>query len=81
MLKVLFFAQTRELIGVDRLDIKPDFATAEELRRHLAAQNEKWALALEKGKLLVAVNQTLSPLEASIKSGDQIAFFPQMTGG
>jgi len=38
-------------------------------------------LALEKGKLLVAINQTLMPLESIIKSGDEIAFFPPVTGG
>lgn len=82
MLKVLFFAQTRELTGVDQLSISAqDFATAEQLRRHLSEKGDKWALALEKGKLLVAINQTLMPLETTIKSGDEIAFFPPVTGG
>ncbi len=81
MLKVLFFAQTRELIGVDQLDVSADFATAEQLRSHLAERGDKWALALEKGKLLVAINQTLMSLESAVKSGDEIAFFPPVTGG
>ncbi|ARU64746.1 molybdopterin synthase sulfur carrier subunit [Histophilus somni] len=81
MLKVLFFAQTRELIGVDELDVKAEFATAEQLRQHLSQKGDKWALALEKGKLLVAINQTLKPLESAVRSGDEIAFFPPVTGG
>lgn len=81
MLKILFFAQTRELIGVEQLELKAEFATAEAVREHLAAQGGKWALALAKGKLLVAINQTLSPLESAVKSGDEIAFFPPVTGG
>ncbi|MDY6215828.1 molybdopterin synthase sulfur carrier subunit [Actinobacillus porcinus] len=81
MLKILFFAQTRELIGVDQLELNAEFATAEAVREHLAAQGGKWALALAKGKLLVAINQTLSPLESAVKSGDEIAFFPPVTGG
>ena len=81
MLKVLFFAQTREVIGVDELLIEEEFATAEALREHLSQKGGKWALALEKGKLLVAINQTLMPLESSVKSGDEIAFFPPVTGG
>ncbi|OOF58367.1 molybdopterin synthase sulfur carrier subunit [Rodentibacter myodis] len=81
MFNVLFFAQTRELIGVDEIQIEGDFATAEALREHLSQKGEKWALALEKGKLLVAINQTLMPLESLIKSGDEIAFFPPVTGG
>ena len=81
MLKVLFFAQTRELIGIDEVVLEQDFATADALREHLSQKGDKWALALEKGKLLVAINQTLMPLESTIKSGDEIAFFPPVTGG
>ncbi|WP_032093859.1 MULTISPECIES: molybdopterin synthase sulfur carrier subunit [Pasteurellaceae] len=81
MLKVLFFAQTRELVGVDELTLDAEFASAEALRCALAARGERWALALRKDKLLVAINQTLSPLESAVKSGDEIAFFPPVTGG
>ena len=81
MLKVLFFAQTRELIGVDEIVVEEEFSTADELREYLSQKGEKWALALEKGKLLVAINQTLMPLESAVKSGDEIAFFPPVTGG
>ncbi|MBF0751074.1 MULTISPECIES: molybdopterin synthase sulfur carrier subunit [unclassified Pasteurella] len=81
MLKVLFFAQTRELIGIDEIQIESEFPTAEALRTHLRQRGDKWALALEKGKTLVAINQTLMPLESTLKSGDEIAFFPPVTGG
>lgn len=81
MLNILFFAQTRELIGVEQLQLPATFSTAEQVRQHLAAQGERWALALEKGKLLVAVNQTLVPLNTALKAGDEIAFFPPVTGG
>ncbi|MFD0965857.1 molybdopterin synthase sulfur carrier subunit [Seminibacterium arietis] len=81
MLKVLFFAQTRELIGIGELNIEARFPTAEALRQALAMKGDKWALALEKGKLLVAINQRLQPLESAVKSGDEIAFFPPVTGG
>ena len=36
MLNVLFFAQTRELIGEDSIQLEGDFATAEAVREHLA---------------------------------------------
>ena len=81
MLNVLFFAQTRELIGEDSIQLEGDFATAEAVREHLAQKGDRWALALEKGKLLVAINQTLMPLESAVKNGDEIAFFPPVTGG
>ncbi len=73
MIKVLFFAQVRELVACD--------ATAEQLRAALCERGNKWALALEAGKLLVAVNQTLVPLDTPINDGDEVAFFPPVTGG
>ncbi len=81
MIKVLFFAQTRELVDTDSLEVDAGFTTAEALRAHLADKGDKWALALEAGKTLVAINQTLSPLESAIQSGDEVAFFPPVTGG
>ncbi|EGV05088.1 molybdopterin converting factor, subunit 1 [Haemophilus pittmaniae HK 85] len=81
MIKVLFFAQTRELLGRDEITVEPSFNNVEELRAHLAAQNERWALALQKDKLLVAVNQTLVSLDSPLSDADEVAFFPPVTGG
>lgn len=81
MIKVLFFAQTRELVGTESLILETPFETAEQIRQHLAKQSDKWALALDSEKLLVAINQTISPLSAQIKQGDEVAFFPPVTGG
>ncbi|KHT45737.1 molybdopterin synthase [Vibrio sinaloensis] len=81
MIKVLFFAQTRELVGVDELEVECQFETVEALRAHLATQEGKWDLALEPGKLLAAVNQSIVPLDHSLTEGDEVAFFPPVTGG
>ncbi|AUV01881.1 molybdopterin synthase sulfur carrier subunit [Phytobacter ursingii] len=81
MINVLFFAQVRELTGCDRLTLDEAFPSVEAVRQHLAARNDRWALALEKDKLLAAVNQTLVSLEHSLTEGDEVAFFPPVTGG
>lgn len=81
MIKVLFFAQVRELVGTDSLTLEPAFDNVETLRAHLAAQSDRWALALEQGKLLAAVNQTLVEFSYPIAPGDEVAFFPPVTGG
>lgn len=81
MIKVLFFAQTRELIGLESLELTPSVETAEQLRQHLSERGKNWALALTAGKLLVAINQTIVPLDSPIKDSDEIAFFPPVTGG
>ncbi len=81
MIQVLFFAQVKELVGVDSLSVNAQFKTADELRQYLSQRGDKWALALESGKLLVAINQTIADLSSPISAGDEVAFFPPVTGG
>lgn len=81
MIKILFFAQVRELVGTDSLTLDAPFTNVEAVRKHLAAQSDRWALALEEGKLLAAVNQTLVDFNHPVASGDEVAFFPPVTGG
>ncbi|HBO21745.1 MULTISPECIES: molybdopterin synthase sulfur carrier subunit [unclassified Providencia] len=81
MITVLFFAQVRELVGTDRLELTENYQTVEELRQALSLKGDRWALALEDGKLLAAVNQSFVSLEHSLVSGDEVAFFPPVTGG
>ncbi|KAA9000590.1 molybdopterin synthase sulfur carrier subunit [Affinibrenneria salicis] len=82
MLNVLFFAQVRELTGTDRLALDTDdYADVEALRLALCARGDRWALALERGKLLAAVNQSLVEMNHPLRAGDEVAFFPPVTGG
>ena len=81
MIRVLFFAQIKELIGTAQIDITDSFGTAEALRCHLAERGDKWDLALTQGKLLVAINQTICALDSPLQDGDEVAFFPPVTGG
>ncbi|MGR5235700.1 molybdopterin synthase sulfur carrier subunit [Vibrio alfacsensis] len=85
MIKVLFFAQTRELVGIDGLELEGQFDSVEAIRAYLVEagieKGGKWDLALEPGKLLAAVNQSIVPLETEVNTGDEVAFFPPVTGG
>ena len=82
MIKVLFFAQVRELLGTDSLTLDPQgLTTVEAVRQQLIARGDPWALALEEGKLLAAVNQTLTTFDHPLAAGDEVAFFPPVTGG
>ncbi|MBY5993365.1 molybdopterin synthase sulfur carrier subunit [Ferrimonas balearica] len=82
MINVLFFAQIREVTGVDKLAFDAtDGLTADALRQQLLTRGDKWRLALEDKNVLVAINQTLSGWETELKSGDEVAFFPPVTGG
>jgi molybdopterin synthase sulfur carrier subunit len=82
--KLLFFAALRESLGTagEELELPGGVATVAALRRHLEARGGAWASALGGAKLVrVAVNQDMVQQSSPIKAGDEIAFFPPVTGG
>ncbi len=82
--KVLYFASVREKLGRDaeEVELPAGVATIAGLRSHLRSRGGVWADALAEGKLLrAAVNQDMSQPTAAIKAGDEVAFFPPVTGG
>ncbi|NRD71958.1 molybdopterin synthase sulfur carrier subunit [Shewanella sp. VB17] len=83
MINILFFAQIRELLGESSIQVEAiaEITTAEELRANLASKNEQWGKVLASDKLLVAVNQTISRWDMQVEDGDEVAFFPPVTGG
>jgi molybdopterin synthase sulfur carrier subunit len=83
-LKVLYFASIREKVGRDaeEIEIPAGVSTVAGLRGHLQARGGAWAEALADGRLLrTAVNQDMAAATATIKAGDEVAFFPPVTGG
>lgn len=81
MIKVLFFAQIRELIGVAELELPDADYTVQSLLAELSQRGDKWQLALSEKTVLCAVNQSLVEAEHPIRAGDEVAFFPPVTGG
>lgn len=82
--KVLFFAGLREQLGTsaEEIELPSDVGTVAALRSHLLQRGESWKSALGDGKLVrAAVNQDMVQPTARIKSGDEVAFFPPVTGG
>ena len=82
--RVLSFASVREKLGrsAEEVELPAELATIAGLRSHLRLRGGAWAEALADTRLLrAAVNQDMSQPAATIKSGDEIAFFPPVTGG
>ena len=82
--KLLFFASLRERLGSsgESLDLPSSVDTVGALRQHLAARGESWQAALAATRALrVAVNQEMAEATTPVKSGDEVAFFPPVTGG
>lgn len=81
MINVLFFAQLREVLSCSNLEVDSVPDTVGDLRRLLCETNELWAEWLSSDKALSALNQTMVDDNATLKSGDAVAFFPPVTGG
>jgi molybdopterin synthase sulfur carrier subunit len=82
--KVLFFAGLREQLGTsgEEIDLPANVTTVGALRSHLLQRGNAWQEALAEKKLVrMAVNQDMVDARAAIKAGDEVAFFPPVTGG
>jgi len=81
---VLYFARLREALGRDAeaLALPADVSTAGALRDLLRARGGVWENELDAAKpVRIAVNQSMANVNTAIGAGDEIAFFPPVTGG
>ncbi|MCP1484205.1 MULTISPECIES: molybdopterin converting factor subunit 1 [Pseudomonas] len=78
-LTVKFFARYREALGVDSVTVEGDFATVEDVRALLAKRDG--AEVLSEQNLMCARNEDLCQLDEPVVDGDEVAFFPTVTGG
>ncbi len=74
--KVRFFASLREQVGSAGCEI-PFSAELTPAKIWLLATKEQSMPT----KLLIAINQEYATLADSIREGDEVAFFPPVTGG
>ncbi len=83
MIKLLYFAGLREALGVpaEALALPAGVDTVGTLRAHLAARGGSWQVFATSRSLRAAVNQAMAGMEAPVGSGDEVAFFPPVTGG
>lgn len=81
MIKILFFAQIRERLNCDSLELNEVPADLMALRGILGKQSELWEEILQSKSAIAAVNQTIAADNIQLKSGDEVAFFPPVTGG
>lgn len=80
---VLYFASLREAVGrsAETLALPDGIATVAALRAHLAARGEVWQALAAGGRVRAAVNQRMVEADAALAAGDEVAFFPPVTGG
>lgn len=83
MLTLKFFASLREALGcsTEQLALPGQVTTLGALRVYLAARGGEWTRLKESRSLRCAVNQQMADDAVGIKDGDEVAFFPPVTGG
>ena len=88
MITLLYFARLRETFGMasEQLTLpvvgSEGAATLESVRATLAARGGVWAHELAAGRAFrAAVNQAIARADTPVKDGDEVAFFPPVTGG
>lgn len=83
MIKLLYFASLREMLGVpgESLELPVEVTSVGTLRSHLAARGGAWQVFATSKSLRAAVNQAMVGMEAPVAAGDEVAFFPPVTGG
>ena len=82
MITVQFFARYREVLGTDQEQLPWDdgLDSLEALRDRLVARGEGWQVLTER-RLMCARNQDMCNLQEPLRDGDEVAFFPPVTGG
>ena len=84
MINVLYFANIREALGREQesLELPEGVKTVAQLMSHLAHQHgQDWERIMTQRPVLVAVNQDMTQKSAPVQDGDEVAFFPPVTGG
>lgn len=82
-IKVLYFAALREALGSpgETIELPESATTLSSLRALIAGRGGDWAKLAQMKNLRAAVNQRMAEPDAAVADGDEVAFFPPVTGG
>ncbi len=80
MLKVRFFASLKDLVGESEMEMQLEQETSV---RKIFQRLESRFPEIKKYEsiLLVAVNMEYADLDTTVASGDEVCFFPPVSGG
>lgn len=81
--RILYFAGLREAVGQsnEQIALPAGVGSVGQLHAHLAARGGAWEVLATTKNLRIAINQKMAAMDALVKDGDEVAFFPPVTGG
>ena len=83
-IRILYFARLREEMGIagEMYELPAAVSDVNSLRAQLVARGGASAAAFAQSKAVRAsVNQEIAHGDTPVKAGDEVAFFPPVTGG
>lgn len=84
MIHIHYFASIRERLGSagEQVQADPELGTVAALvARLVTVHGAAWDEVLRGQRVLMAVNQTVARADTPLRDGDEVAFFPPVTGG
>ncbi len=83
MIQIRYFASLRERLGRGEETLPADgVAKVQDLIAQLRERGEPWQEVFQGDfPILIAVNQEMAQPESPVRDGDEVAFFPPVTGG
>ncbi len=82
MITVLFFARYRDALQTPQLKLPSESLTCvADLMNQLRERGPTWNNVMTDSHCIIAVNQTVADPSTLLKAGDEIAFYPPVTGG
>jgi molybdopterin synthase sulfur carrier subunit len=84
VIRVLYFASLRERLEcpMERVDMPEATGNVAAVVAQLRSRGGAWNEAFAPGRSWrISVNQRMGTLESPVGEGDEIAFFPPVTGG
>ena len=83
MVRLCYFASLREALDTadEQVELPDDIDDLVGLTRWLQGRNDTWRQALADTRLHVAINQQIVSSNTAVNDGDEIAWFPPVTGG
>jgi len=81
--KVLYFASLRDTLGCaeESFTLPSGVSTVGDLRAFLAERGDRWHALAQGRNVRAALNQRMAAASEPVAPGDEIAFFPPVTGG
>lgn len=81
---VMYFARLRQSLGlaIERIELAPGDSSVGALRDKLRTRGGAWTEELAPDRAIcIAVNQEMAEAGSALHDGDEVAFFPPVTGG